>query len=493
MRSYTWLWLSPLVACSLVGCGAPAEEPSTELSDALHDAAHRYDVPYPVLAATAYALSRFDHRDGAENREQAVGLLNLHRDDTFPSLAAAAELVDVDPDELILDPREHVMAAAALMAEEARELEKLTGEPIDDYAEWFPIVAAWSGSTDPLIGEGFANQVYNWIEWGLAAETQDGEIVQILPTDLPWRDHLQPVGGSTLSAQFVPACASNYSNYSRGTSDVKYVVIHTMEGSYAGSISWFQNCSSGVSAHYSLRSSDGEITQSVDEQDVAWHAGDWDTNLKGIGIEHEGYVSDARWYTDAMYRASAALTRDICDRYGIPKDRAHVIGHHEVPGCSSPGGGGASCHTDPGSNWDWDYYMSLINETGAGSSSIGGTGATDGPRSGSFTAEVRSDRYSESDKCSGTVSGAVSGGQFYLTGVCTLDGHPEKVKEMPVVWSGSVSGDTIEGRMIADGRDADFAGRLHDDGTLSASVDGSEDLGGTAGSFTFHVEISAVP
>src|SRR3546814_10857401 len=43
----------------------------------------------------------------------------------------------------------------------------------------------------------------------------------------------------------------NYS--SRSGTAVREVAIHTMQGSYAGSISWFQNSSSQVSAHY-LRS-----------------------------------------------------------------------------------------------------------------------------------------------------------------------------------------------------------------------------------------------
>jgi hypothetical protein len=106
-----------------------------------------------------------------------------------------------------------------------------------------------------------------------------------------------------------------------------------------------------VSAHYVVRSSDGQITQMVREKDRAWHAGNSDYNHRSVGIEHEGYVSDASWFTDQMYRASAALTRDIAGRYGIPKDRTHIIGHVEVPGTD---------HTDPGPYWDWNKYMSYV-------------------------------------------------------------------------------------------------------------------------------------
>src|SRR3546814_7351071 len=55
----------------------------------------------------------------------------------------------------------------------------------------------------------------------------------------------------------------NYS--SRSGTAVREVAIHTMQGSYAGSISWFQNSSSQVSAHYLIRSSDGQVTPMVRE------------------------------------------------------------------------------------------------------------------------------------------------------------------------------------------------------------------------------------
>ncbi len=100
--------------------------------------------------------------------------------------------------------------------------------------------------------------------------------------------------------------------------------------SEAGAISWFQNRQSQVSAHYVIRSSDGQITQMVEENDTAWHGRNW--NGRSIGIEHEGWVDQPRWFTDAMYRSSAALTREICQRWGVPMDRRHILGHVELSG-----------------------------------------------------------------------------------------------------------------------------------------------------------------
>lgn len=156
-------------------------------------------------------------------------------------------------------------------------------------------------------------------------------------------------------AKWSPASKKNYTNADRPDSEpITTVVIHTMQGSYAGTKAWFKNPASEVSAHYIVRSSDGQITQMVHESDIGWHAGNWDVNTRSIGIEHEGYVEDPKkWYTDTMYRSSAKLVRSICDRYGIPIDRKHIIGHVEVPGAD---------HTDPGKGWDWKKYIALVKQ-----------------------------------------------------------------------------------------------------------------------------------
>lgn len=480
-----------LPALSLVGCAA-GEPAATPLGDAFQSAADTYEVPVELLVATSYAVSRFDQRFGEANREGGVGVMNLREGSDFPSLAAAAAATGRDSQALTDEAAMNIEGAAALFRQEAEAYRQWTGEPIDTLEEWYPIVAAWSGSTDPLVAEGFADQVFDTIQFGLAASAPGGELVSIEPTALPWR-RVATAGSGTVD-HFVPACSSNYSNYSRGSGDISYVIIHTMEGTYSGSISWFQNCSSQVSAHYSVRSSDGEITQSVDEADVAWHAGNWTYNERSIGIEHEGYVSQAdAWYTDAMYRSSAELVRDICDRYGIAKDRAHVIGHNEVPGCSSGNGGGSGCHTDPGSGWDWDYFMSLVNEQGSGSPSMGGSGSESGTISGTFDATVTARSLGETDTCQGAVQGAVNGSQFYLTGTCTLRNNPDASGNMPVTWTGSVQGSTLSGRMIVDGREASFTGQVNGDGTIAAQLSGSEDLRGDVGVLDYEVAFTASP
>ncbi|MEH6435354.1 peptidoglycan recognition protein family protein [Massilia sp. DD77] len=154
-------------------------------------------------------------------------------------------------------------------------------------------------------------------------------------------------------------------NYSARTASVSHVTVHTTQGSYAGSISWFQNCSAGVSAHYVIRSSDGQVTQMVREADKAWHVGN--SNGYTVGIEHEGYVANpSAWYTTAMYNASSALTRDIlASRSLSQKVYDGSAGWNAVPSDSLYNVKGhvnyaSQSHTDPGSGWDWPRYKSLV-------------------------------------------------------------------------------------------------------------------------------------
>jgi N-acetyl-anhydromuramyl-L-alanine amidase AmpD len=164
----------------------------------------------------------------------------------------------------------------------------------------------------------------------------------------------------------------------------KFAVIHDMEGYYLSTISYFQqecqgtnpdgSCRGKASAHYCVNglkdyTSDaerGEITQMVRESYYAWHALCWNTH--SLGTEHEGFVSNPAWYTEEMYRASAALQRHLADKFGFPKDRNHIVGHDEkrnaawVAYASANLGIDPTCntHTDPGQYWNWSHFMALV-------------------------------------------------------------------------------------------------------------------------------------
>lgn len=477
----------------LLACSSPPAV-DAPFDAALTRAGERAAIPKDLLAATSYALTRWDQRYGAVNIEGGVGVMNLHVDGVGPTLAEAETLTGLGAFDLTSDLDANVLGGAMILRARANEVLAATGNPVDTIEEWYPIVAWYSGAPDPLVAEGFAAQVFDYLQYGLVDETPGGELIQIEPNRMPWRQDRQAVSTTGAVDSWVPACSSNYSDYSRTAADIDTIVIHTVEGSYSGAISWMQNCSSQVSAHYVVRSSDGEITQMVQDEDVAWHAGHWDTNLHSIGIEHEGYVSDPdRWYTDNLYRASAELVSKLADQYGIPKDRAHIIGHYEVPGCAYGSGGGSACHTDPGSGWDWEYFMSLVTGTEGGGGGGSSSGLADGPRSGTFSARVTATRYGETDTCAGPVSGAVNAGRLYLSGSCTLVNHPDQSGNMPVTWAGSADGSRLDGTMVVNGRSAAFTGTIGADGSVQAQYAGSEDLGGDVGVLAWEVTLAAAP
>lgn len=172
----------------------------------------------------------------------------------------------------------------------------------------------------------------------------------LLPTT---RAGAKPQGIDYPPSEWSPASTSNYTVANRPTSHpVDFVIIHVTQATYSDTLAIFQNPTKKVSAHYVVRSADGNVAQMVRERDIAWHAGNWDYNTRSIGVEHEGWVDKPAYFTNAMYEESAKLTAAICTKYRIPKDRSHILAHYEVPG---------SDHTDPGPHWDWTRYIRLVN------------------------------------------------------------------------------------------------------------------------------------
>ena len=173
-----------------------------------------------------------------------------------------------------------------------------------------------------------------------------------------------------LHCQFLPAAyaqnstdPSDYGNYDladRPTDGlaVRYVVVHDTEEPYAPTLAEFQDSHAYVSAHYVTRSSDGLVTQMVPTKDVAWHAGNWYVNMHSVGIENEGFaLQGAQWYTEKLYHSLARLTRYQAKRFGFPLNRAHLIGHDQVPGPT--GAFQAGMHWDPGTYFNWAHFMAL--------------------------------------------------------------------------------------------------------------------------------------
>lgn len=148
---------------------------------------------------------------------------------------------------------------------------------------------------------------------------------------------------------------------------INRIIIHVTDAPTTSStVNFFTNPSTKVSAHY-LVGQDGEVVQLVLENNVAKHA--HSANTDSIGIEHVAISAGGVTYkkrdgtpvhypamppSDSQYCASAALVSYLCDKYNIPADRVHILGHAEADSVTTHRG----CPT--AASWDWSHYMGLI-------------------------------------------------------------------------------------------------------------------------------------
>ncbi|SEH01251.1 N-acetylmuramoyl-L-alanine amidase [Nonomuraea solani] len=334
------------------------------MEDAFASAATTYEVPRDLLVSLAYAETHLDGHGGEPSSSGGYGVMHLV---ASGSLEQAAKLTGKSAAALKKDDAANIQGGAAVLRAHADKL-GLTAAARKEPGKWYQAVAKYGGASSPDVARLYADTVYELLDEGIQAPAPGGETVTVKPRAVepdrgPYAKAKDLGNPSTLaastdypSAAWAPAHSSNYAVSNRPTSDaIDRIVIHVAQGTYAGTISWFQTGPrpNPTSAHYVVRSSDGAVTQTVREKDRAFHAGSY--NRRSVGIEHEGYVDNASWFTDTMYRSSAALTRNIASRYGIPLDRTHIVGHNQVPGAT---------HTDPGGHWNWTKYMQFV--TGGG-------------------------------------------------------------------------------------------------------------------------------
>jgi MYXO-CTERM domain-containing protein len=331
----------------LASCVAPSTEPAaprvglggdSPLVAVFERVSYDTGIPAELLATLSYVETRFEHISPATMHTHGVesfGILGLPRAD----LEAGARLAGVTDEAARTDSIASLRAGAALLRMNAPDAVSL-----DD----FLVTLA-----PPLRSE-----VSAILARGLDGRDAAGRSIVVAA-----RGGKPATGfGTTTQAlgyagsEWIPASTANYAVGNR--TSITNVVVHTTQGSYSGTLSWFKNPDAGVSAHYVVRSSDGHIAQMVDEKNVAWH--DKCFNSTTIGIEHEGYVEKpAQWYTEAMYSESAKLTSYLADKYNIEKSLGPIVGHGDAPDCST--------HTDPGAGWDWAHYIDLVKVGGPGS------------------------------------------------------------------------------------------------------------------------------
>lgn len=155
---------------------------------------------------------------------------------------------------------------------------------------------------------------------------------------------------------------------------VDLIVLHSMEVPLSiGRAEWMAGWFSGAtappaSAHFGV--DPNEVIRCVADRDVAWAAPG--ANHNGLHIEHAGYARQTRgqWLSNdgqKMLERSAALCRELCDRYDIPlryvdqfglaRGERGITTHHQVSQAFK-----RSTHWDPGPGFPIDHYLDLVRE-----------------------------------------------------------------------------------------------------------------------------------
>jgi N-acetyl-anhydromuramyl-L-alanine amidase AmpD len=395
------LVFTALVALCSIGTSEEIHNPYTAYFDKAYQA--HPEVPKGVLEAIAYTNTRFHHvthsqdEDGSDGRPLVYGVMGLVLDGKGyfkNSLTTVSRLSGYRVENIMSHPEINIMAFAAAYAR------LLKGQPrlMTDVAGQVPLLKSLCELPEDGVVRDFAldSHLYSVLSFMNSRERQDRFAFPKYDMDLVkvFGEHNFKVlsskrvllgsnsvqgDGNVLyknsaaqaechdfpGVRWVAAHPSNYTVGRNGTR-VSAVVVHDTEGSYAGAISWQQNPSANVAAHYTLRSSDGQITQMVCEADKGWHVGS--ENPYTIGLEHEGFYRQEGWFTEAMYQSSAALVRDICRDHNIDcrtayagpptnglkllPDSIRIKGHQHYRN---------QTHVDPGLLWDWARYYALLN------------------------------------------------------------------------------------------------------------------------------------
>lgn len=387
----------PLIALLAIIAMVPAQNIDDERFASAFNAAYEAcpNVPRGVLEAVSFINTQCHHltdadyhHDGPDAMPRAYGLMGLVKDGKGyfrENLHTVAQLSGMAETDILTSPEANVMAYA-------KALEKLLEETMvstcKDARFCVSTIAAIEQLSEiPTADDRYPMEVMLYSVCELLNDNAFATHCGFDVYDIDSKAFF-PENYALLSAESVSVTREgDYSkalwnpapecNFGERTDPVSGVVIHYTEGSYAGCISWFKNCDAQVSAHYVIRSRDGQVTQMVREADKAWHARS--ANAYTIGIEHEAYGDIVSYFTPEMYASSADLVHDISTRYAsidghrtfyrdtLDDGRRLNSGLHDL-------GGAEACtkirghqhypnqsHTDPGPYWDWNYYYKLIN------------------------------------------------------------------------------------------------------------------------------------
>ncbi|YAL84121.1 N-acetylmuramoyl-L-alanine amidase [Dermacoccaceae bacterium W4C1] len=395
--------LAGVTGVGAMALAGTAEAATVEVDDhaAFTSASREYGVPVALLAAMSHAQTRWQDHGGTPSASLGYGPMHLidgtaadaarARADksgsrSIDTLGEAAKLTGLSEQTLRTDAAANIRGAAAVLAAAQRARGGATGANTDP-ASWYAAVATTSGLTTAAAQIGHADTVMSAVRSGVSEKLADGTQLrsaartigspeaQRRPLELRVDQARRGRRGGPVDAprgldvEWFPA---PYEQYGEGAGDygnhdlanrprapkITHIVVHNTEGYFDGTLTMVAD-PTYVSWQYTLRSSDGHIAQHLKPQDVGWHAGNWYINSHSIGLEHEGFAATGtQWFSEPMYRTSAKLVRHLCKEYRIPIDRAHIIGHDQVPAVADANIPGM--HWDPGPFWDWEHYFDLL-------------------------------------------------------------------------------------------------------------------------------------
>lgn len=121
--------------------------------------------------------------------------------------------------------------------------------------------------------------------------------------------------------------------------EVRGVILHIAEGSYAGTVAWQNNPGSDVSSHFTA-AKDGRLAQGVDTDDTAWTQGAG--NGRWISVENEGFHTEAPTWQQVESNAQILA-------------RAHVECGVPLQMTDDPNGRGLGWHGMGGAAWGGHY------------------------------------------------------------------------------------------------------------------------------------------
>ncbi len=397
--------LATLAATTTAAATTALGEPAlaVDRSAEFTKASTKYAVPAAVLAGVSYGQTRWEDHAGRPSVGGGYGPMHLvdgaraasiRRDyagketGVIDTLGRAAKLTGYSPETLKTDPAANIMGTAAILASTQKHLGLPLGTTTDP-ADWYSAVAEVSGPTTASAQRTFADGVLNELRTGAVKTTAGGTLtLAARSVGIPTAQRAKLTARIKMSLRCKPSYSDpnidaprgmdiewveapyeeydeygDYGNHDLGfrpkTPSLSQIVIHDTECSYDVALKLVQEATY-LGWNYTFRAADGHVAQHMLAKDVGWHCGNWYVNSHSLGVEHEGYgaIGDETWYTEVMYRNSARLVGYLARKYHIKMDRAHILGHDQVPGIDTPHI--PSQHWDPGPFWDWEHYFQLM-------------------------------------------------------------------------------------------------------------------------------------